>query len=329
MPQTTLGGPLYVSNDAVPNPASTEICDASGNLFQAGTALPTNAQLAAIAGVTAGTVAASKAIVVDANSHFDNAKVTNLYIGASGSETQVTATAAQLNTTTATAGTVTASKAIVVDANSHFDNAKVTNLYIGASGSETQVTATAAQLNTTTATAGTNTASKALVVDASNRIDNIILTGGVSSRFSFGSEQSAGTISMRVKNSAVASAGAYTLGTISSTNVTGGATLRIEVTATEDVGGNTTYQEFGVAIQRVINSATTNGTIGSYTAFTGAANPITLVVALGAWSGVTGATQTSAVTITPTKGTGSGATNINLTVRYWLTNNSVNGFSIT
>jgi len=116
---------------------------------------------------------------------------------------------------------------------------------------------------------------------------------------------------------------------MSATNVTGGATLRIEVTATEDVGGNTTYQEFGVAIQRVINSATTNGTIGSYTAFTGAANPITLVVALGAWSGVTGATQTSAVTITPTKGTGSGATNINLTVRYWLTNNSVNGFSIT
>ena len=123
--------------------------------------------------VTPGTATASKAVVLNAASHIDTMKMTNLYIGASGSATQVTSTAAELNilddatldtaelnkldgctATTAelnyvdvTAGTATASKAVVLDSNSATSAVKTAALHIGSSGSETQVTTTAAQLN--------------------------------------------------------------------------------------------------------------------------------------------------------------------------------------
>jgi hypothetical protein len=48
-------------------------------------------------GVTAGTAAASKAVVLDANAAVDAVKTQALHIGASGSETEVTATGAELN----------------------------------------------------------------------------------------------------------------------------------------------------------------------------------------------------------------------------------------
>lgn len=57
----------------------------------------TAAQLNRTAVTTPGTQEASKAIVNDANSNQGIAKVTALHIGTSGSETQVTATAAELN----------------------------------------------------------------------------------------------------------------------------------------------------------------------------------------------------------------------------------------
>lgn len=57
------------------------------------------AELAYIDGITPGTQAASKAVVADANVNTGVSKVTALHIGASGSETQVTATAAELNIT--------------------------------------------------------------------------------------------------------------------------------------------------------------------------------------------------------------------------------------
>lgn len=55
------------------------------------------AEAAVIDGVVAGTQAAGKAIVVDSNVNQGVAKVTALHIGTSGSETQVTATAAEIN----------------------------------------------------------------------------------------------------------------------------------------------------------------------------------------------------------------------------------------
>ena len=47
--------------------------------------------------VTAGTATASKAVVLDSNSHINTVKTAALHIGSSGSETQVTASAAELN----------------------------------------------------------------------------------------------------------------------------------------------------------------------------------------------------------------------------------------
>ena len=122
---------------------------------------------------TAGTATASSAVLLDSNSHIDAVKTAALHIGSSGSETQVTSTAAELNilddatldtaelnkldgctATTAelnyvdvTAGTATASKAVVLDSNSATSAVKTAALHIGSSGSETQVTTTAAQLN--------------------------------------------------------------------------------------------------------------------------------------------------------------------------------------
>ena len=49
------------------------------------------------ASVTAGTAAASKAVVLDTNKAVDAVRTAALYLGASGSETQVGATAAEIN----------------------------------------------------------------------------------------------------------------------------------------------------------------------------------------------------------------------------------------
>jgi hypothetical protein len=67
---------------------------------------------------TPGVAEASKALVVDANKHIDVLKVSasGIAIGATGAETTMTATAAELNTNAGvTAGTVTASKTVVAD----------------------------------------------------------------------------------------------------------------------------------------------------------------------------------------------------------------------
>ena len=130
---------------------------------------------------TAGTATASSAVILNSASHIDAVKTAALSIGASGSETLVTSTAAELNTVDVTAGTATASKAVVLDANAATSAVKTAALHIGASGSETAVTATGAelnkldgvtattaQLNFTAVTAGTATASKAVVLNAAS-----------------------------------------------------------------------------------------------------------------------------------------------------------------
>jgi len=50
-----------------------------------------------LSGITNGTQAAGKCVVADANGNTGISKITELHIGASGGETQVTATAAQIN----------------------------------------------------------------------------------------------------------------------------------------------------------------------------------------------------------------------------------------
>jgi hypothetical protein len=86
----------------------------------------TAAELNKLAGVVAGTVTASKALVVDANKALDTLVVATLKLGA-GAGTAITATAAELNVlASVVAGAVSASKGLVVDANK--DLAQLRNL---------------------------------------------------------------------------------------------------------------------------------------------------------------------------------------------------------
>jgi hypothetical protein len=96
-------------------------------------------EIAAIANVTAGTQAAGKVVVADANVNIGIVKATELHIGTSGSETQVTATGTELNYTDTTPGTQAASKAVIADANINTGISKVTELHVGTSGAETKV----------------------------------------------------------------------------------------------------------------------------------------------------------------------------------------------
>ena len=111
------------------------------------------AELAALDGVTAGTVTASKALIVDSAKHLNEVNVTTLSIGASGAAVAVTATAAEINTLdrTGAAGVAEASKAVILDANKHLDEVNTAKLSIGATGAAVQITATPAHINLYTA----------------------------------------------------------------------------------------------------------------------------------------------------------------------------------
>ena len=155
------------------------------------------ADLAKIDGITNGTQAAGKAVVADANVNTGVSKITALHIGTSGSETQVTATAAELNyTDVTTLGTLAASKAWTSDASldTVMPTGGLLTVQSGAgittnSGSTLEIggtlniatvamTASAAELNyNDITTLGTLAASKAWTSDAS--LDTVMPTGGL------------------------------------------------------------------------------------------------------------------------------------------------------
>jgi hypothetical protein len=132
-------------------------------------------EVAYLTDVVAGTVTASKAVIVGANKNIDTISIADsgLKLG-SGAGTAVTATAAELNLLdTATAGTAVASKALILGANKNVDTIAVADsgLKLG-SGAGTAVTATAAELNLLdTAVAGTAVASKAAVLGENKELD--------------------------------------------------------------------------------------------------------------------------------------------------------------
>lgn len=70
---------------------------AAASFVAQSTAALSLAEVDVLDGATAGTQVASKAVIADANVNTGVSKVTQLHIGASGSETQVTATAAEIN----------------------------------------------------------------------------------------------------------------------------------------------------------------------------------------------------------------------------------------
>src|SRR5574341_67223 len=107
-------------------------------------------EIAFLDGVTAGTVTASKAVVVDANKHIDTIVIADggLKLGAT-TGTAVTSTADELNLVDGSiAGTAVASKAAVLGANKNLDTLVIADsgLFLGA-GAGTAVTRTAAQIN--------------------------------------------------------------------------------------------------------------------------------------------------------------------------------------
>jgi len=110
------------------------------------------AELDKLQGVAAGTVTASKAVVVGASKNLDVLAIADggLSLGA-GAGTAVTATAAELNNLDGpVAGTVSASKAVVVGANKNLDVLAIADggLSLGA-GAGTAISATAVELNKT------------------------------------------------------------------------------------------------------------------------------------------------------------------------------------
>ena len=132
-------------------------------------------------GVTAGTVTASKALVVDANK--DIATLRHLTL--SGNLVQGGTTIAETDIAKIdgiTNGTQAANKAVVADANVNTGVAKVTELHIGASGAEVRVTASPAELNildgvpTTAHTAGIGAAAGTGVVAAESGFGNFKTT---------------------------------------------------------------------------------------------------------------------------------------------------------
>lgn len=143
----------------------------------------TAAEINTLAGVTAGTVAAGKAVVTTTNKHIDALVVSDggLALGA-GAGTAITATAAQLNKcAVTTAGTAEASKVAVLGASKNLDvlGLPVSGLKIGAAGAEVAVDASAAQLNTTVVTTpGTAEASKCAVLGANKNLDTLAIADG-------------------------------------------------------------------------------------------------------------------------------------------------------
>lgn len=83
-------------------------------------------ELGYLNGTTPGTTAANKVVVPNADDNIGVAKVTQLHIGATGAETQVTATGAQLNATAVTtAGVAEANKTAVLGATKNLDELSI------------------------------------------------------------------------------------------------------------------------------------------------------------------------------------------------------------
>ena len=140
------------------------------------------AELAFVDGVTAGTVTASKAVVVDSNKHIDTIVIADggLKLGAT-TGTAVTSTAAELNFLDGSvAGTAVASKAAVLGTNKNLDVLAVADggLSLGA-GAGTAITSTAAELNFLDGSvAGTAVASKAAVLGTNKNLDVLAIADG-------------------------------------------------------------------------------------------------------------------------------------------------------
>ncbi len=125
--------------------------------------------LSTLSGVTAGTAAASKALVLDASRNITNINSLTTSTLVLGSTSLTSTEGAYL--TSITAGTAAASKALVLDASRNITNINSLTTSTLILGSTSLTSTEGAYL--TSITAGTATASKAIVLDASRNITNI------------------------------------------------------------------------------------------------------------------------------------------------------------
>lgn len=131
---------LKIGTDLI-SPSASELAAING-------LTATSTELNTLAGVTAGTVTAGKAIVTTTNKHIDAIAITDggLALGA-GAGTAVTSTAAELNLVDGSvAGTAVASKALVLGTNKEADEIHAVALYTGP-GAGTLISPTAAEIN--------------------------------------------------------------------------------------------------------------------------------------------------------------------------------------
>lgn len=145
---------LTITNAALNGASKTATFPAVSGYVAESTAALTLAEVDVLDGATAGTQVASKAVVADANVNIGVVKATELHIGATGAETQVTATGAELNLADGSvAGTAVASKLACLGADKNLDVLAVADLKLGA-GAGTSITADATQLNSCDANIG-------------------------------------------------------------------------------------------------------------------------------------------------------------------------------
>ncbi len=94
-------GSLYVRKSAGNVAVYVKVASAGATadwaIYGASTALLTQAELDVLDGATAGTQVAGKAVIANSSTNIGVVKATQLHIGTSGSETQVNATAAEIN----------------------------------------------------------------------------------------------------------------------------------------------------------------------------------------------------------------------------------------
>ena len=238
----------------------------------------TAAELNKVDGVTAGTALVSSVVVLDANKAIDEVNTAKLSIGVSGSETEVTSTAAELNIldgVTAdkdeinvldevTAGTATASKAVVLDANSAVDAVKTAALHIGVSGSEVEVVATPAEINRTcdVSTRTVSLTATAAITETLHEGKVCVITGTDAAAYTLPEATGSGAIYRFIINEVNTSGNVFHTADATDCAFYGSANI-LDL----DAAAQAAYAPAATDELMTLNGTTTSGAIGDYVQF--------------------------------------------------------------
>lgn len=240
--------------------------ESGGSLKLAGTALtPTAAEINKLAGVVAGTVTASKVVIVGANKEIDviALPVSGLKIG-SGAGTAMDATAAELNRlASVTAGTVAVSKGVVTGTAKQVDTLAVATLVTGvdaAGGAATQKT----EIIVKKTGIADNTATDILTVTVPNanhaaaiRLTLLATLGAGTDTFE-SSRAASGIVVLARQTGANVAATAIALTNAGIATVSGGGTLTLAYDLSSIVGAVGAVNTFTIRVTLVVTGTITN-----------------------------------------------------------------------